>query len=263
MVASGETQRDRLQVLLAGHGIEALPSGAPFPQALDGAWPAVRSALVGELTRGVRLPADGLVVVTEAEIFGERRAVRRGRRDPAGRPPLEPRRAQAPTTTSCTSTTASASTAACATCRSPDTEGDFLHLEYLGGDRLYVPVDRINLVQRYVSADERGARARQARRHVVGAGQGEDQGVDPRDGARAGEGLRRARGARALAVRSRRRALPGVRGALPVRGDAGPAARDRRGARRPRRRRGRWIAWCAATSASARPRSPCAPRSSP
>src|SRR6185295_15016744 len=26
-----------------------------------------------------------------------------------------------------------------------DTEGDFLHLEYLGGDRLYLPVDRINL----------------------------------------------------------------------------------------------------------------------
>src|SRR5437870_12367367 len=34
-----------------------------------------------------------------------------------------------------------------------DTEGDYLHLEYAGGDRLYLPVDRINLVQRYVSAD--------------------------------------------------------------------------------------------------------------
>ena len=34
-----------------------------------------------------------------------------------------------------------------------DTEGDYLHLEYEGGDRLYVPVDRINVVQRYVSAD--------------------------------------------------------------------------------------------------------------
>ena len=33
------------------------------------------------------------------------------------------------------------------------TEGDYLHLEYLGGDRLYLPVDRINLVQRYVSGD--------------------------------------------------------------------------------------------------------------
>ena len=33
------------------------------------------------------------------------------------------------------------------------TEGDYLHLEYQDGDRLYVPVDRITVVQRYVSAD--------------------------------------------------------------------------------------------------------------
>jgi transcription-repair coupling factor (superfamily II helicase) len=33
------------------------------------------------------------------------------------------------------------------------TEGDYLHLEYQDGDRLYVPIDRINVVQRYVSAD--------------------------------------------------------------------------------------------------------------
>jgi transcription-repair coupling factor (superfamily II helicase) len=34
-----------------------------------------------------------------------------------------------------------------------NTEGDYLHLEYLGGDRLYLPVDRINLVQRYMSGE--------------------------------------------------------------------------------------------------------------
>jgi len=33
------------------------------------------------------------------------------------------------------------------------TEGDYLHLEYAGGDRLYLPVDRISLVQKYVGAD--------------------------------------------------------------------------------------------------------------
>src|SRR5262249_61418664 len=75
VVAGGEAHRDRLLALLAGHGIETLPSGAPFPRALDA--PAQRAlGLVGELTRGVRLPADGLVVVTEAELFAERRAVR-------------------------------------------------------------------------------------------------------------------------------------------------------------------------------------------
>jgi transcription-repair coupling factor (superfamily II helicase) len=32
-------------------------------------------------------------------------------------------------------------------------EGDFLHLEYQGGDKLYVPVDRVNLVQKYIGGD--------------------------------------------------------------------------------------------------------------
>ena len=32
-------------------------------------------------------------------------------------------------------------------------EGEFLHLEYEGGDRLYLPVDRINIVQKYIGGD--------------------------------------------------------------------------------------------------------------
>src|SRR5712692_6778944 len=32
-------------------------------------------------------------------------------------------------------------------------EGEFLHLEYEGGDRLYLPVDRINVVQKYIGGD--------------------------------------------------------------------------------------------------------------
>ncbi len=55
--------------------------------------------------------------------------------------------------------------------------------------------------------------------------------------------------------------LPRVRGALPVRRDARPAAGDRRRARRPAEATSRWTAWSAATSASARPRSRCAPPS--
>src|SRR5262249_7000196 len=125
--------------------------GAPFPQALSAPGRAAL-ALVADLTRGVRLPVDRLLVVTEAEIFGERRAVRRGRR-----------------------THAADFLSTLAELRTDDyvvhvdhgigvyrglrhmqvagTDGDFLHLEYAGGDRLYVPVDRINVVQRYVSAD--------------------------------------------------------------------------------------------------------------
>jgi transcription-repair coupling factor (superfamily II helicase) len=151
LVASSATRRDRMQALLAAHDLESSASGAPFPQALavPGRGPL---AVVGELTCGVRLPADGLVLVTEAELFGEPRQIRRGRR------------------------TRPANFLATLAELKPDdyvvhvdhgiglyrglrhlrvagTEGDYLHLEYAGGDRLYLPVDRINLVQRYVSGD--------------------------------------------------------------------------------------------------------------
>jgi transcription-repair coupling factor (superfamily II helicase) len=34
-----------------------------------------------------------------------------------------------------------------------DVQGDFLNLEYAGNDTMYVPVERINLVQRYIGGD--------------------------------------------------------------------------------------------------------------
>jgi transcription-repair coupling factor (superfamily II helicase) len=151
LVASSPRQRERLQGLLAGHDVDATSADAPFPEAARG--PARQIALlVGELTRGVRLPADGLVVVTEAEIFGERRAVRRGRRAQPG---------------DLLSTLGQLATddfvvhvdhgigryRGLRHMTVADTDGDFLHLEYAGGDRLYVPVDRIDVVQRYVSGD--------------------------------------------------------------------------------------------------------------
>jgi transcription-repair coupling factor (superfamily II helicase) len=151
VVAASRTQCERVQSLLSGHGIPTTPSSAPYPQAIAAPGRAAL-ALTGELTRGVRLPDDALVIVTEAELFGERRAVRRGRRaQPAD----------------LLSTLAELKTddyvvhvdhgigvyRGLKHMQVADTEGDFLHLEYLGGDRLYVPVDRINVVQRYVSAD--------------------------------------------------------------------------------------------------------------
>lgn len=47
-----------------------------------------------------------------------------------------------------------------------DIPGDFLHLEYLGGDRLYVPIGSLHLVSRYLGGD-----AEQAPWHRLGGGQ--------------------------------------------------------------------------------------------
>src|SRR5437867_795897 len=136
---------------LAGHGLALTPTGAPFPQALAAPGRALL-ALVGELTRGVWLPADRLALVTEAEIFGERRQVRRG---PRARPAdfLSTLAELKPNDYVVHVDHGIGIYRGLRHMQVADTEGDYLHLEYAGGDRLYVPVDRINLVQRYLSAD--------------------------------------------------------------------------------------------------------------
>src|SRR5262249_6596739 len=142
---------ERVQSMLANHGLSALATRAPFAQALEapGRGPLVVS---GELTRGVWLPADGLAVLTEAEIFGEPREVPRGRpaRAAGTFPPLA---ALKPDDYVVHVDHGIGIYRGLRHMQVADTEGDYLHLEYAGGDRLYLPVDRINLVQRYVSAD--------------------------------------------------------------------------------------------------------------
>jgi transcription-repair coupling factor (superfamily II helicase) len=151
VVAGTPAHRERLNHLLAGHGLGPVSTDAPFPHAVAGSG-REPIALVGELGRGTRLPDDGLVVVTEAELFGEPRQTRRRRRERPG---------------DFLSTLAELETddyvvhvdhgigryRGLRHMRVADTEGDYLHLEYTGGDRLYVPADRIDVVQRYVKGD--------------------------------------------------------------------------------------------------------------
>lgn len=110
------------------------------------------SLLLGEISRGFRLPAAGIAVVSEEELFGKR--VRR-------RGVSEMKKKQILTSL--------------AELKAGDymvhldfgvgeyrglehielggVAGDFLLLEYAGGDKLYLPVDRMALVQRYVGAE--------------------------------------------------------------------------------------------------------------
>ena len=64
-----------------------------------------------------------------------------------------------------------------------DTEGDFLNLEYAANDTMYVPVERINLVQRYIGGrGQSAAEARQTWQRRLGKGQAPHQGAGARDG---------------------------------------------------------------------------------
>ena len=61
---------------------------------------------------------------------------------------------------------------------------DCLRLIYAGGDKLFVPVENIDVLSRYGSADGAVA-ARQARRARLADAQGRGQAADPRDRRRA------------------------------------------------------------------------------
>ncbi len=113
--------------------------------------------LVGGLSGGFSFAQERLTLITDEEIFGERRKVRKQRRKREG-----------PFVTSFGDLNQG----------DPvvhldygigiykglyrlDVGGfsnDYLLLEYLGGDKLYVPVHRLNLVQRYVGTGEKKAR---------------------------------------------------------------------------------------------------------
>ncbi|HWP65621.1 MAG TPA: transcription-repair coupling factor [Candidatus Limnocylindria bacterium] len=151
VVASGPAHRDRLAGLLASHGVAVTPSDLPFPEALatPGRGPL---GLVGDLTRGMRGPADGLVVVTESELLGDERPRRRARRERLD-DLLSSLAELKPDDFVVHVDHGVAIYRGLRHMQVAGLEGDYLHLEYQGGDRLYVPVDRIGAVQRYVGAD--------------------------------------------------------------------------------------------------------------
>jgi transcription-repair coupling factor (superfamily II helicase) len=148
LVVHDRAQANRLRGLLAVHEVEA-----PI---LDRAFPAVpaevkRAILIGELSAGFRLPADGLSLVTGEQIFGERRR-RRGRAIDVGKF-LASLAELKPDDLVVHIDHGIGRYKGLRHLTVADTEGDYLHLEYQGGDRLYVPVDRINVVEKYVGAD--------------------------------------------------------------------------------------------------------------
>jgi transcription-repair coupling factor (superfamily II helicase) len=113
--------------------------------------------LTGDLSTGFRLPSRGVVVITEEEIFGHRKRIAKVHTRPRD---------------SFITSFSELNENDCVVhvdygigiykgLHRLDIQGisnDYLLLEYLGGDKLYVPVDRINLLQKYVGFEDRGPR---------------------------------------------------------------------------------------------------------
>ncbi|PLX99913.1 MAG: hypothetical protein C0623_08210 [Desulfuromonas sp.] len=141
-------QAERLQEMLSAHGLE-LPlvpdrrlADIPRGEAL---------VCVGELSAGFRLPDEKIALFSDEDIFGTR-ARRRTRR--------QKRRTLLPSLSELKENDFIVHTdhgvgryRGLQHLQTGSTEGDYLLIEYAGDDKLYLPIDRIERVQKYVGAD--------------------------------------------------------------------------------------------------------------
>ncbi len=150
VTASDPTQLHRLEHLLSIAAVEGVVRTRSFPEALaakeDKLW-----LVEGHLSDGFALPGQGLSVITDEEIFGERRRVRAHRRVSRARA-LTILGNIAPGDYMVHVDHGIGLYQGLKHLRAGGTEGDFIHLEYAGGDRYYLPVDRINVVEKYIGA---------------------------------------------------------------------------------------------------------------
>ncbi len=153
-------QAERLRGLLSNYELEShLEETEGFMEVKEELQDGI-TLLVGPLSSGFRNPHEGWILLTEEEIFGERRRVTEGR----------PR----------TPPAAGPAFSSFGELQDGDfvvhidygvglyqglkhlsiggVSNDYLLLEYLEGDKLYVPVDRLNLIHRYVGGDGRPPR---------------------------------------------------------------------------------------------------------
>jgi transcription-repair coupling factor (superfamily II helicase) len=169
IVAHRWGQAERLQELLMEYQLTPQLSAISFSQWWEGRFSSRSSdfpsrteegdfiILTGDLSTGFRLPSRGLVVITEEEIFGHRKRISKVHR-----------RQGDSFITSFSELNENDyvvhvdyGIGIYKGLHRLDIQGvsnDYLLLEYLEGDKLYVPVDRINLIQKYVSFKDRGPR---------------------------------------------------------------------------------------------------------
>ncbi len=107
-----------------------------------------------DVARGFRLPELGVAVVTEAEVFGEKTRARKRRSETVA--PLEEFTLRELRVNDLAVHVDHGIGVYRGLLRrvAAGVEGDFLVLEYAGGDRLFVPVEKMSRVQRYIASEQ-------------------------------------------------------------------------------------------------------------
>ncbi len=154
IAARAETQAERLTALIRHQGADCKARLGSF----DPAWLNDESAgaqvVVGPLSKGVILPAEGLVLVTEEEIFGAR-VHRRKKRDAEAttRPFLEDLRSLDVGDYVIHAEHGIGRYHGLVHKEVGGLTVDLLAVEYAGGDKLYLPVYRLNQIQKYAGGE--------------------------------------------------------------------------------------------------------------
>jgi transcription-repair coupling factor (superfamily II helicase) len=155
VTARAQTQADRLVTLLRHQGVACRARAGSFDPAWLDESTGQAQVVVGPLARGVVLPADGLALVTEEEIFGARahRRKERARSTDTTRAFLEDLRSLSPGDHVVHAEHGIGLYHGLVHKTVAGLTVDLIAIEYGGGDKLYLPVWRLNQLEKYVGGE--------------------------------------------------------------------------------------------------------------
>ncbi len=151
-VAASEERADRMQRVLEDFAIEA-ERRTRFER--EGKAPIL---IVGGLANGFELPGAHLVVITENEIFVNKRRARKIRSDASEAARIKSYQDLHSGDFVVHVSHGIGKYMGIETLSIDGNHRDYLHLHYAGNDKLYVPVDQINLIQKYLGSEEKAPR---------------------------------------------------------------------------------------------------------
>jgi transcription-repair coupling factor (superfamily II helicase) len=143
-----ERHAGQLAEFLGQHGLITSPGQMPFShQAGRSSSPSVE-LYPAPLSAGFDLPDEKLHLLSETELFGEKRLSKKRRQPPADAEPLSFQELREGDII-VHQTHGLGSYAGLINMTVNTIPGDYLQLVYQGGDKLYVPIDRLNIVHKY------------------------------------------------------------------------------------------------------------------
>src|SRR3989441_6795712 len=150
LTAADERQAEHVRQILREHQVDA-----EISTSFEGS--QTLAIVVGECSTGFAIPALGVIVLTEGEVFGSRRRSLRRPKYQRGAA-LTAFTDLAPGDIIVHEDHGLGRYLGLQTMKVGDRESDFLLLEYSEGNRLYLPVERLELISKYLGGDAGAAR---------------------------------------------------------------------------------------------------------